>query len=126
MNWPPWNTLLDEAQAEVALTLDGLPADLRERAEALPVIYEPHPNDDLVADGVDDDLLGLFVGEELSDIGATAIPLPAQILLFLDNIWDYADGDKKRFLEEVRTTYLHELGHYLGLDEDDLDARGLG
>ncbi len=126
LDWPPWNTLLDQAQAEVTRTLHALPPGLRERAEPLPVIYEPVPNDDLVADGVEADLLGLFVGEELAATGATMAPMPAQILLFLDNIWDYADGDKKRFLEEVRTTYLHELGHYLGLDEDDLDARGLG
>jgi len=25
----------------------------------------------------------------------------------------------------VRITYLHELGHYLGWDESDLEARGL-
>ena len=29
------------------------------------------------------------------------------------------------FRDEVHTTYLHELGHYLGLDEDDLTERGL-
>jgi len=29
------------------------------------------------------------------------------------------------YREEVRVTYLHELGHYLGWDEDDLTARGL-
>jgi predicted Zn-dependent protease with MMP-like domain len=30
-----------------------------------------------------------------------------------------------RFRNEIRITYLHELGHYLGLDEDDLFERGL-
>jgi predicted Zn-dependent protease with MMP-like domain len=29
------------------------------------------------------------------------------------------------FREEVATTLLHELGHYLGLDEGDLTDRGL-
>jgi predicted Zn-dependent protease with MMP-like domain len=29
------------------------------------------------------------------------------------------------FRDEVRLTYLHELGHYLGWDEDELAARGL-
>jgi hypothetical protein len=36
-----------------------------------------------------------------------------------------ADADEEIFREEVHTTYLHELGHYLGLDEDDLFDRGL-
>jgi predicted Zn-dependent protease with MMP-like domain len=126
MHWPPWNTLLDWAHAEVARTLCSLPADLRARAEPLPVVCEPYPSEDLVADGVDADLLGLFVGEELAATGATPVPMPAQIFLFLENLWDYADGDRQVFLEEVRTTYLHELGHYLGLDEADLEERGLG
>ena len=33
--------------------------------------------------------------------------------------FDFSD-EQKMFREEVRKTYLHELGHYLGLDEDDL------
>ena len=27
--------------------------------------------------------------------------------------------------EEVRITYIHEFGHYLGLDESELESRGL-
>ena len=39
--------------------------------------------------------------------------------------WDFAEGDVEVFRDEVRLTYLHELGHYFGWDEDDLTARGL-
>ena len=38
---------------------------------------------------------------------------------------EQAAGDIKTFREEVRKTLMHELGHYLGLDEDDLIERGL-
>ena len=51
--------------------------------------------------------------------------LPPQILLFLDNIWDYAEADEEIYRDEVRLTYLHELGHYLGWDEDEIAERGL-
>ncbi|MBL9126699.1 MAG: metallopeptidase family protein, partial [Verrucomicrobiales bacterium] len=47
------------------------------------------------------------------------------ILLFLENLWEFVEGDSDGYYEEVRTTYLHELGHYLGLDEIDLEERGL-
>ena len=125
-NLPPWPTLLAVAQAEVTTTLNALPPELRTRAKDLPVTYEPIPNEALAEEGMEEDLLGLFVGEEMAETGTTINPIPAQILLFLENIWDYADGDNKQYREEVRATYLHELGHYLGLDEDDLDERGLG
>ena len=51
--------------------------------------------------------------------------LPPQIILFLENIHEMAEGDEEVFLDEVHTTYLHELGHYLGLGEDELSERGL-
>jgi len=72
-----------------------------------------------------DDLLGLFEGASLGDpVPESAEQLP-YIRLFLDNLWDYAEGDLMRFREEVRITLLHELGHYLGLDEDQVSHLGL-
>jgi predicted Zn-dependent protease with MMP-like domain len=120
-----WQRLVAEAQAEVGRTLRRLPPPLRAEAEALPVTYERWPNPGLVGDGIEPDTLGLFVGESYAEEGQTTAPLPSQVILFLENLWDYAEGDEGVFREEVRTTYLHELGHYLGLDEIDLEDRGL-
>ncbi len=120
-----WKDLLRIAGAEVAETLEGLPEPLRSRARALPVTYERAPGQELQQDGIEPDTLGLFVGEEYAETGQTLAPMPAQIILFLDNLWDFAEGDPEVYREEVQATYLHELGHYLGLDELDLDDRGL-
>ena len=120
-----WPRLHAVALEEVKATLASLPAPLRERAEALPVTFERRPNAAHCQDGVEPDTLGLFVGPEFAYEETTALPLPPQIILFLENIWDLAEADEEFFLEEVHTTYLHELGHYLGLDEDDLFDRGL-
>lgn len=120
---PRWPCLLSIAQGEVRDTLAALPAPLQRQAAPLPVQFESVPNEDILADGYEPDLLGLFIGPPLAEPESS--PLPPQILLFLDNLWDYAEGDEDLFREEVRTTYLHELGHYLGLDEIDLEERGL-
>ena len=111
------------ASAEIEATLAALPEPLRVRAEKLPVTFERQPNAELQADGIEADTLGLFTGRGVC--GREDVPLPPQIILFLENIWDVAETDEKLFREEVRTTFLHELGHYLGLDEDDLTERGL-
>jgi predicted Zn-dependent protease with MMP-like domain len=111
------------AAGEIEAVLEGLPKPLRERAAKLPVTFELCPNADLQADGIAADSLGLFTGAEFAD--EETIPMPPQIILFLQNIWEFADGDKEIFCDEVCTTFLHELGHYLGLDEDDLTERGL-
>jgi predicted Zn-dependent protease with MMP-like domain len=91
----------------------------------LPVTYERWPNQALLDDGIAEDTLGLFVGNPYGASAAAQIPIPPQIILFLANLWDMVEGDEVEFRAEVRTTLLHELGHYLGLNEDDLTDRGL-
>lgn len=122
---PDWRHLHTLAQQEVAATLVELPAPLREKAQPLPVTFERRPNAAHRRDGIEPDTLGLFVGPEFAYEESSALPLPPQIILFLENLWEQAESDEEVFREEVRTTYLHELGHYLGLDEDDLFDRGL-
>lgn len=118
-----WEHLRTLALDEVEATLEELPEPLRERARAVPVTFERVPNEGLQADGIAADTLGLFVGPDFAD--ELSVPMPPQIILFLDNLWDQAEQEEDWFLDEVHTTYLHELGHYLGLNEDDLTERGL-
>ena len=118
-----WKKLQELAATELETTLAALPKPLCEQARQLPVTFERVPNSGLQADEIEMDTLGLFTGSEFADEGASV--LPAQIILFLENIWDFAENDEEIFCEEVRTTFLHELGHFFGLDEDDLAARGL-
>ena len=119
-----WKQLCEIADNTVRASRARLPAEVRPAADALPVTFEPWPSEAMLEDeGVESDILGLFVGP---DRGADATAtLPPQILLFLENLWDYAEGDEAEFREEVRITYLHELGHYLGWDEEELARRGL-
>ena len=114
------------ARQVVATAQKRLPVELRAVAEAVPVSYEPVPNDDILAEGWEPDILGMFVGHEHGgELRSDEVSLPPQILLFLDNIWDYAEGDEAVYRDEVRLTYLHELGHYLGWDEEEVARRGL-
>jgi predicted Zn-dependent protease with MMP-like domain len=113
------------AEGVVAATRRRLPAEVRAAAETVPVCFESVPNADIIAEGWESDILGLFVGHEHQAELRDADQLPPQILLFLENLWDYAEGDPAVFRDEVRLTYLHELGHYLGWDEDEVARRGL-
>lgn len=102
-----------------------LPPEIRSLARGVAVHYERLPAPDLVADGFEPDILGLFSGNPHGSEISQSNPAPPQILLYLENLWEFAEEDENAFREEVRLTYLHELGHYLGWDEDDLAARGL-
>lgn len=120
-----WKKLSALALQEVEATICALPVPLQERARALPVTFAPRPNPAQLSDGIEPDTLGLFVGPEFAYQETTAVPMPPQIILFLENLWAMAEADEGIFEEEIHTTYMHELGHYLGLDEDDLFERGL-
>ena len=118
--------LIAIARQVVAAAERRLPAEVRTAAAQVPVCYEATPNAGILAEGWEPDILGLFVGHEHGgELRSDGAPLPPQILLFLDNLWDYAEGDETVFRDEVRLTYLHELGHYLGWDEDEIARRGL-
>lgn len=117
-------SLFAEAEREVARARTALPAPVRSAAREVHVTFHDRPDPGHVEDGLDPDLLGLFLGSSLRE-SFEADPLPPQILLFVENLWDYAGGSMPVFRHEVRRTYLHELGHFLGLDEQDLADRNL-
>jgi predicted Zn-dependent protease with MMP-like domain len=111
--------LSEIARAEVQSALASLPADIRVAVERVPVFLERRPGAEDLAHGIEIDTLGLY------DEGAPDAPTP-RIRLWLENLWDLAEGDVAAFRAEVRTTLLHEIGHHLGWDEQEIEERGLG
>ena len=67
--------------------------------------------------GLRDD--GLFKTERV-----IASPQTAHITLYQNNLERFA-RTRQELLDEIRITVLHEVGHLLGLDEDELYERGL-
>ncbi|MCX7009078.1 MAG: metallopeptidase family protein [Kiritimatiellaeota bacterium] len=121
-----WSHLTQAAQQEVEGVLATLPQDVRERLSELPITFDPKPNAAMLANGIDADrTLGLFTGVSYARAIEVSQRLPPQIILFLENIFKYARSDGLDFRTQVRRTLLHEIGHYLGLDEDGVDQRGL-
>jgi predicted Zn-dependent protease with MMP-like domain len=109
-----WTELLMIAETQVAATIAELPGPVRKVMCEIPVLIEKRPSAQDLDEGVEPDTLGYFDGE----------PVP-RIRLWLENIRDYAEEEGLSFDEEVRTTLLHEIGHALGWDEDDVEERGL-
>ena len=118
-----WYALADQESRAV---LAALPSDLRGCIANLAITLDPYPRpDEEIEEGDDEALLGLFVGPSYGEAEQDNDPMPSAIRLFVENLRDEAEDDPERFRQEVRTTLLHELGHYLGLDEDELEKRGL-
>ena len=88
-------------------------------------LYQNKPDLDVLRQGLTGDLLGLFEGPTRLEADTTSCDSPPRIILYMRNLWAWSKQDRKVFAREVRLTYLHELGHFLGLEEDDLARRNL-
>ena len=106
--------------------LGSLPPEFRGRLSNLTIQVEEVPSVDLLStlDEPSPDILGLFVGTPLTQRSAGDTPrLPEAIYLFKRNL-ERACDDRGELVEEIRVTLLHEIGHYLGMEETDLDEAG--
>lgn len=107
--------------------LAALPERFAKWVEEVPVILEDAPAPELLEEiGADEDgeLLGSYHGVALTrrsveDSGR----MPDQILIFRRPLLAMC-RNKEQLAAEIRKTLLHELGHYAGMDEDDLDRLG--
>ena len=71
--------------------------------------------------------MGLFQGvpfPEKSVLDASPAA-PDQISIFVENL-ENSCPDVEAFIEELQKTVWHETAHAFGLDEDEVDALGLG
>src|SRR5690606_9296729 len=119
----------DAFDAAVQDALDRLPDFAQEALENTPVAVEPLPSDEdlLSADPpLSPTILGLFRGQALPhrELMNPTDHCPATVLLYQKNLERFA-RTREELLEQIGITVLHEVGHLLGLDEDDLAARGL-
>ena len=115
MNLENWETLRARAQLVVDCAIGELPPDVQVEAKKVPCLFQMECEEDL-------DILGSYGHFEPGEVSEANGP----IILYLLAIQDYSYDEEVDFDEEVRLTYLHELGHHLGWDESDLEERGLG
>ena len=102
-----------------------LPEVVKDAMKNVSVIVEDIPDVEVLkksAPPLSPSAVGLFDPEPLAPHAGPGQPV--RIFLFRKNL-EVTCGSREEMVDEVGVTVLHEIGHHLGLDEDDLDARGL-
>ena len=110
---------------EQILRTQDLPDDAAIRN--LTVMVEDEPGRDLLSElGQDPDepLLGLYLGTPLPEriFGEDPI-LPDEILIFRGPL-ERMCQDAEELREQIRVTILHELAHYFGIEDEELEEMG--
>lgn len=118
----------EEFLAVAKAVVAELDPEIRRVLDGAALFVQPFPAEDLLRDSdppLDPQILGLFTGQSLversvGDSGA----MPNTIYLFQRNL-ERSAATREELEEEIRVTVLHEIGHHLGWDEDELEERGL-
>ena len=119
----------EEFEAAVQDALDSIPDEFLDELENVAIVVADEPEmDDYEGDGLfteEGELLGLYDGIALTerDSGYGAGDCPDTITIF-KGPHERLSGGKAEILEEVRRTVVHEIAHYFGMDEDQVDDMG--
>jgi len=119
MNRKNFEKLVNEA-------IEELPSEFRERLENVVIIVEDGPSQDLLERmeiPPEDTLLGLYEGTPLTERGFDAPLYPDRIWIFQQPIEEECDTEDE-IREEIKTTIVHEVAHFFGLDDDYLEDLG--
>ena len=103
-------------------TLDSLPRQFRRLIRNVAVLVEDFPASQLSAHPEQQPrmLLGLFYGVPKTMKSNFDLPTgPDQIVLYQRNI-EAVCTNEAEVREQIRLTVIHELGHYFGMDEEQL------
>jgi len=101
--------------------VDSLPEELKNQLENVAIIIEENsPAHAITRDDSEQEILGLYHGIMKKDRGFWyGNVLPDQIIIYRKPI-EGMSSTLQDLRENVRQTVVHEIGHYFGLDEEEL------
>jgi predicted Zn-dependent protease with MMP-like domain len=109
-----WQKREARAQRIVEATLAELPREIQAEARGVPCLFQEWNEDD-------PELLGIYSDFAPGSVSEANGP----IILYLGALEAYCLDEGLDFEDEVRLTFLHELGHHFGWDDGELEERGL-
>lgn len=115
----------DTIAAAAEEALDRLPEPFRSRLGNVAVVIEDYPAMHVVAEGFDPRAYGMFEGPDdlAQHLASELLTTPTRIVLFAANL--LAAFPPEEIEDQVTVTVLHEIGHYFGLDEEEVASLGL-
>ena len=112
----------EQFESYVEEALASVPTPFRRYLENVVVSVEEEPSDedyDETDTPDDEELFGIFRGISYFDRGSVVSNLPAQIAIFRGPILRTC-STRAEAVREIRDTVVHEVGHMLGLGDEEM------
>jgi predicted Zn-dependent protease with MMP-like domain len=112
-----------EFERLVEKAIGELPELFRSRLDNVVIAIEDEPTDEdyeLTGTPEDEDLFGIFRGPMRTEMSWDMLPtLPPQAVVFRGPILRNTSSNREA-VKEIKDTLVHELGHYFGLEDDEM------
>ena len=119
----------EEFESAVQDALDSIPDEFLGELENVAIMLADEPDkEDFAGDGFyteNGDLLGIYDGMSLIERdGSYGMGDYPDAIVIFKGPHERLSNDRAFVLEEIRKTVVHEIAHYFGMDEDQVDDMG--
>ena len=118
-----------EFEDAVERALEMIPEMFRAQLSNMTIAVEDRPSRDLLKEmevPSGETLFGVFTGVPLPESSVFDPPLYPDVILIFREPLMAACNSREELEEEIAVTVVHEVAHYLGLSEEQLDDLGYG
>ncbi len=119
----------EEFDEIVRKAITRIPREIGKHFDNIVISVRKEPTEEMLEDaGVEPDgtLLGLFQGVPLIERSVTTPPLYPDMIYLFQNPLEEMCATREELEREIEITLVHEVAHFVGMNEEQLAALGYG
>jgi predicted Zn-dependent protease with MMP-like domain len=113
----------------IARAIARIPPEISKHLDNVLITVQPRPSEELLEElglPTDELLFGVFSGVPLTERSPANPPLyPDVIYIFQEPLESFC-LNRRELIEEIEITVVHEIAHYIGFSDEDLENLGYG
>jgi predicted Zn-dependent protease with MMP-like domain len=113
----------------VTQAIARIPVDIRRHLDNILITVQPRPSAEMLAElglAPGETLFGVYWGVPLNERSLTDPPLYPDVIYIFQEPLEAFCGSREELIDEIEITVVHEIAHFLGFGEGELETLGYG
>jgi len=113
----------------VTQAIARIPVDIRRHLDNILITVQPRPSAEMLAElglAPGETLFGVYWGVPLNERSLTDPPLYPDVIYIFQEPLEAICRSREELIDEIEITVVHEIAHFLGFGEGELEALGYG